>query len=78
MSKGLDDFPPAARTVIELALNARRLVSEAMGACNALNEALTDEQRYACERVIGAAHDSLSSAAANLEYVTGRLAATSR
>ena len=74
MTKGLDDFPPAARTTSELAMRARLLIRDAMGACNALNEALTDEQRNECEHLIGYAHDGLSSAEGYLETAARRIA----
>jgi hypothetical protein len=75
MTKGLDEFPTSIRTTTELVMRARQLVSDALGACNQLNAALTDEQRYQCERVIGAAYDSLSSVSANLDYVEGKIRA---
>jgi hypothetical protein len=74
MTKGLDDFPPAARTTSELVMHARGLVLAARDACNALNEALTDEQRGECEHLIGYAHDGLSSAEGYLETVARRIA----
>jgi hypothetical protein len=73
VNKSLDDFPPAARTVTEHAMRARQLVNDAMRACAALNESLTEEQGHACEHLISYAHDGLYSALGYLEQVERRL-----
>lgn len=52
---------------------ARRLVTEAMGAVNALNQSLTESQLHECEHLLGYAHDGLGSADGYLETVARRL-----